>query len=239
MTFGEILDRAKRYAAIGGYDGSIPDPDWPTLLKEAWQRLAAEMEFYKKTVTFQTVIGQAEYALPTPPDWERITNVVQGDSLLNAQVIAQTTEAQLNATNELWLFDQNAPPTYWWLPAPNTLRLHPPPDQVYTITVRGATAPPTFSMTDNVPIPDRYQDALAKDVAAAVLQMTAAGAEYERGKEYAQSAAEIRADMKQESALQELPVSLSVYRRPPIRRRSIRQPGAVWIAPGVKYFGNY
>jgi len=117
MNFLDLKIRATRLAKKSGYEDAQPQPDWNKLVNRALYLFSWEAEYQYGTYTFATIAGQAEYNLPTPSDWIRVTDVAYATT----SNLILTDETLLRRQNPLWHIAPTSNPTSYFISNPNTI----------------------------------------------------------------------------------------------------------------------
>ena len=158
MNFLDLKIRATQLAKKSGYDDVQPQPDWTKLVNRALYLFSWAAEYQYGSYTFVTVIGQAEYNLPTPSDWIRVTDVAYNTT----SNLTLTDETLLRRQNPLWHIAPNNTPENYFISNPNTLRLYPVPAVAgITVNVRGIKTDTALVLDTDVPdCPDPFHEGI-------------------------------------------------------------------------------
>lgn len=159
MNFGQLKARAAILCKLDGYTEVSPAPDWAALVNRALYLFSWNAEYQMGNYSFVTVLGQAEYTLPTPSDWIRVTDVAYNSTT----PLELTDETLLRRENELWHVAANSTPSRYYISNPNTIRLYPPPSAAgVTVSIRGIrTDAALVNETDTPNCPEPFQEGIA------------------------------------------------------------------------------
>lgn len=162
MTYAEMKTRVADLCRLEGWSDLPTPPDWGGLVNRALSEFSALGEYLWDEYSFSTVAGTAEYSLldTDTRDWIGIHGVAYGST---PSTLYRSNPAEQAIMSPTWWRDTGGSPAYWWLSAPNTIRLHPIPDAVDTVYVIGTRAEPALtSDTDTPTANDRYHDPICK-----------------------------------------------------------------------------
>lgn len=159
MNYNDLKLRAATLAAQSGFREINPAPDWGSLINKALLDFSWRAEYCIGEQTVNTIQGTNEYALTTPPDWKRITDIVYN----NTNGLTLTDENQLRRNDPAWLIAPNSPPQYFYVVRPNVVRVHPTPDSSsLPLRIRGIKADVALvNATDTPACPDTYSEGIA------------------------------------------------------------------------------
>lgn len=165
MTFGEMKIRMVTLMRLAGYKDAIPAPDVGAYLNEALGEFTFDSEAITASVTFPTVIGQAEYLIP-PPDFKYMAEALY-DTGTSSVALGKSSEEDERINQATWTQRTNAQPSRWFVTGNNAVWLIPPPDVAgVTITVRGVrAAPDLIADTDEPAFARRFHVAVPKRAA--------------------------------------------------------------------------
>lgn len=158
MNYGQLKLRASRLAKLDGWDHAQPQTDWAVNVNRALYLFSWHAEYLYASYSFVTVAGQAEYPLPNPSDWIRVTDVAYN----GAQSLDLTDENILRGDNKLWHLAPNSSPTRFFITSPNVLRLYPPPATAgIAVALRGLRADTALVLdTDTPGCPEPFHEGI-------------------------------------------------------------------------------
>ncbi len=169
MNYQQIIERAAYLAKQAGYQSVEPAPDFPMEVNVALGDFSWDVEWRKDQGTVATVSGTKEYLLSAAgtPMYKSVAFMAR-DS--NSEMIL-TDEEQMSRRDILWYIRPIGVPVYFWMSQPNTIILHPTPDDVYTMAFRGVRAAAALSAaTDIPPIAETYHEGIALRAAIRILE---------------------------------------------------------------------
>lgn len=219
MNFGQLKTRAAQLAALNGWDDVQPQPDWASLVNRALYLFSWNAEYASGTYTFTTIANQAEYNLPTPSDWVRVTDVARG----NTASLELTDENILRRENDLWHVAPAATPDRYYISSPNTIRLYPTPAASgMTISLRGIRTDNALSADADLPdCPEPFHEGIALLAAWLHCKTFAQGDDLAKVEAYHTEAFAYAEDCKLYLAQQSTPVLQRFVRRSAPERLSL------------------
>lgn len=197
MTFDQLRRLTDEKIQIWGFTNAGVQPNLSDLVNEAYNFMCWKTEIvHGPEQTFNTVINQAEYALPGTIKWKALLDVIYDQTALYP-----VNEHSLRRRRTNYLLAIANTPREYWMPRPNTIRLFPKPDQVKSVLVYGIMeVTPMVADTDEPIVPFAYQQGIALYAAYLHMEKYAKGEARQRLGEILQAYQALEDELKEEQS---------------------------------------
>ena len=161
MTYTELQTRAALLAAYEGWADTPTAPDWAALINQAYEDFAYETEAFTDEVTVNTAAGTASYTLLASGKSVKSVKGVWYDTASLKLPLEEISERALFDIDPRWRYGTSGVPSYYFVQNFDTIWLHPAPNAIKVVLVRGIVDPTALSQGSDVPgFPSFFHEAL-------------------------------------------------------------------------------